>query len=77
MIVMERPRMYFDTDDRLQWALRLEAADRNIPSIAKLVRMLIEEAVSARLAEVDRRVAKGESPATAKSKAGRKPKPRD
>ena len=76
-MLLMRPRMYFDIDDRLRWAMRLEAADRNIPSVAQLTRILIEEVLQARLAEVDRRIAKGELPSQGKSPRGRKRRPAD
>jgi len=77
LIVMnERPRMYFDVDDRLRWALRLMAADKNSPSVAKLVQDLIADAARLYLVDVDRRIARGESPKTGKSPRGRKPKPK-
>jgi hypothetical protein len=74
MSMSERPRMYFDVDDRLRWALRREAGNRNMPSVAALVKAIVEDALSEQLAEVDRRIAEGESPAQGKSARGRKPK---
>ena len=50
------------------------AADRNLSSVAQLVREVIEEAAREKLAEVDRRMARGESPTAGKSPRGRKKK---
>jgi T5orf172 domain len=72
---LDRQRMYFDVDDRLRWALRLMAADRNAPSVAQLVLNVMQEQVRKYLSEVDRRIARGEDPSQAKSPRGRKPRP--
>jgi hypothetical protein len=76
-LMSARPRLYFDVDDRLRWAMRLQAADENIPSLAILARKAVEHYVQAKLSEVDRRMAHGESPRQTGSKRGRRPKPRD
>jgi hypothetical protein len=72
VLMSERSRMYFDVDDRFRWALRLMAADRNAPSVAQLVHDVMMDAASKYLADVDRRIARGEDPEQGKSKRGRK-----
>ena len=66
--------MYFDIDDRLRWAMRLKVGKDNLPSLTALARLAVEKYVAEELAQVD---ARGEIPKQAKSKRGRKPKPRD
>lgn len=60
MPVMVRPRMYFDCDDKLKWALRLRAARENM-DMSDFVQHLVTEALTAELSEVDRIIAKGGS----------------
>jgi hypothetical protein len=74
MLTCMRPRMYFDVDDRLRWAMRLAAAHENFPSVAQLIKHAVEQYVAVQLAEVDKRIAKGESAMQGKSPRGRKPK---
>ena len=74
----ERPRLYFDVDDRLRWAMRLKAGKDNVPALAVLARLAVEKYVATELAEVDAKLAQGEAPKKDQSKRGRRPKrPRD
>lgn len=70
-----RPRLYFDVDDDLRWAMRIKAGKDNVPSLAILARLAVEAYCAAEIAEVARRKAEGERPKSAPSKRGRRPKP--
>ena len=73
-IMAARPRLYFDVDDRLRWAMKLKMGKDNLESLAALGRLAVEQFVSKELSEVDARIAQGETPKQTPSKRGRKPK---
>lgn len=72
-LMSERPRMYFDADDELRWAIKLRVGKVNATSSTDLVREILMQELADELAEVRRLMAEGHKPAP-KRAGGRKPK---